>query len=183
MKKISIIIVLLLFLCGCDKTQPEYLISSMGFDYSGGKYIACFEAVVINSENTDQTVKLLKGEGSSIKEAVSVIKKKCTQPLLMSHCGVIAVSENMPPQYFKEVCDFCYNKEEITLSAFFIKTSNPQELLSIKPLSSVCVGYDIMGLIKQNPHFENRFFEVINSGYKARLPKITQKDGGLYFEG
>ncbi len=183
MKKLGLIIVLLLFLCGCDRTQPEYLISSMGFDYNGGKYTACFEAVVINSENTKQTVKLLKGEGSSIKEAVKKIEKQCTQPLLMSHCGVIAVSENMPLKQFKNVCDFCYNKEEITLSAFFIKTANPQKLLSIKPLSSACVGYDIMGLIKQNPHFKNRFFEVINSDCKAKLPKITQKDGGLYFEG
>lgn len=183
MKRLSLIIILLLFLCGCNKTQPEYLVSSMGFDYSGGKYTACFEAVVVNSENTDQTVKLLKGEGSDIKKAVAEIEKQCTQPLLMSHCGVIAVSENMPLKQFKKVCDFCYQKEEITLSAFFIKTANPQELLSIKPISSACVGYDIMGLIKQNTHFENRFFEVINSGYKAKLPKITQKDGGLYFEG
>ena len=183
MKRLIFIVILLLLLCGCDNTQPEYLVSSMGFDYNGGKYTVCFESVVVNSENTNQTVKLLKGEGSSIEKAVSVIKKQCTQPLLMSHCGVIAVSENMPLKQFKNVCDFCYKRDEITLSAFFIKTDNPQELLSVKPLSSACVGYDIMGLLKQNSNFKNRFFEVVNSGYKARLPKITEKDGGLYFEG
>ncbi len=182
MKKILFAIFLMFLLCGCEKKGPEYLISSMGFDYNNGQYEVCFEAIVINSENTEQTVKVFKGRGSSIESAVGEIRKQCTQPLLLSHCGVIAVGEDISKARFKEVCNFCYNEEEITLSAFFVKSENPQKLLSTKPLSSACAGYDIMGLLKQNKHYKNRFFEVINSGYKAVLPRVNQKDGGLCFE-
>ena len=182
MKKILFVWILMFVLCGCEQTGPEYLISSMGFDYSNGQYEVCFEAVVINSENTDQTVKLLKGRGDSVENAVKEIKKQCTQPLLLSHCGVIAINQNMRDIHFKKVCDFCYQEEQITLSAFFIKSENPQKLLSTKPLSSVSAGYDIMGLLKQNKHYKNRFFEVINSNYKTVLPTVNRKDGGLCFE-
>ncbi len=182
MKKIWLGLILILFLCGCEKTAPEYLISSIGFDSKGETYKVCFEAVIINTENTEQSVKLLKGEGETIKEAVDKIERQCTQPLLLSHCGVLAVGEDITRQQFLEICDYCYEKNEITLSAFFIKTKNAQKLLSAKPISSACVGYDIMGLIKQNKHYKNRFFEVINSDYKASIPKISLKDGGLLFE-
>lgn len=182
MKKAIIVLCFLLFLCGCEKNEPEYLVCAMGFDYANGKYMVCFETVVMNSENTKQELKLFEAVASSPQKAAEKINKQCTQPLLLSHCGVIAVSDDMPFEQFLKVCDFCYGKEEITLSAFFVKSNSPKALLSVKPLSSVSVGYDIMGLLKQNKHYKNRFFEVIKSDYKTALPLVNQKNGGLYFE-
>ncbi len=181
MKRILLSVVFLTFLCGCQKAEPEYLISAMGYDYTGGEYSVCFEAVIINSEDTEQTVKLLEGKGQNIENAVAEIKKKCTQPLLLSHCGVIAVGSDMTKQQLKQVVEYCYDREQITLSALFIETENPQKLLTVKPISSVCVGYEIMGLLKQNTHYNNRFFEVLASNYTAKLPIINHKNGGLYF--
>ncbi len=183
MKKIFLILVLIVSLCGCEKTGPEYLISSMGFDSIDGAYNVCFEAVIINTETTEQSVKLLKGEGKTVKEAVRQIDKQCTQPLLFAHCGVLAIGDSITKEQFKEIGDFCYREDEITLSAFFISTENAQKLLSVKPVSSICAGYDIMGLVKENKRHKNRFFEVMSSGYKAHLPRISLKDGGLRFDG
>ncbi len=183
MKKIILLIFAIMLLCGCENDQSEYLVSSMGFDYDGEMYEVCFEAIVVNSENTDQTLKLFRGKGETAEEAVSQITKQCTRPLLLSHCGVIAVGEKIGKEQFLEVCDFCYKCEEITLSAFFINTKDAQELLSGKPLASACVGYDIMGLLKQNKLYKNRFFEVIKSGYETRLPTVYRKQGGIYFDG
>ncbi len=182
MKKLLFVLVSICLLCGCENNQPQYLISSMGFDYSKGEYQVCYEAIVINSENTDQTLKLIEGRGDSVKEAVDEIKKQSTQSLLLSHCGVVAIDEQMPNIQFGEVCEFCYGQEELTLSAFFVRSENVKKLLSTKPVSSACAGYDIMGLLKQNKQFKNRFFEVINLGYDSVLPTVNQKDGGLYFE-
>ncbi len=183
MKKILLAIVLMLLLCGCDKTGPEYLVSSMGFDFSDGLYNVCFEAVVINSESSGQTIKLLKGKGVTIGEAVSDIYRQCTQPLMLSHCGVLAIGESVDNIRLREIGDYCYNQDQLTLSAFFVKTENAEKILSVKPLSSVCAGYDIMGLIQQNKQYNNRFFELINSSYRAKLPKIILQNGGLIFEG
>lgn len=182
MKKCILAVILLLFLCGCQKYKPEYLVSSIGIDKKENNYKVLFETVIINTENTSQILRVLQGEGESIDKAVNQIKKQCTQPLLLSHCGVIMVGENVTDTDLFKICEYAL-KEEITLSAYFIRTKNTQKLLNQKPLSSVCVGYDIMGLIKQNKPYKNRFFELINSKFKAELPQISLKEGGLYFEG
>ena len=140
MKKILLSFVLMLFLCGCEKTGPEYLISGIGFDNNNQTYKVCFEAVVINTENTEQSVKLLKGEGKTVEEAVKEIDRQCTQPLLLSHCGILAIGENISQEQFSKICKYCYNIEEITLSAFFVKTDNAEKLLSVKPISSACAS-------------------------------------------
>lgn len=182
MKKIIFSVLLIFSLVGCTRTQPEYLISGMGFDYSDSEYTVYFETIIINSENTDQTVKIIKGTGAKIENAVEEIKKQCTQPILLQHCGVIVISEDITRKEFSEICKYCYYNKDITLSAFFIKTDNAQKLFSLKPVSSLCVGYDIMGLIKQNGNSKNRFFEVLNVNDCSALPKISVKDGGLFFE-
>ena len=69
-------------------------------------------------------------------------------------------SQNM----FKEICDYCYSEEQITLSAYFINTPNVEKLLSVKPISSACVGYDIMGLLEQNKTYKNQTKTTNNEG-------------------
>lgn len=181
MKKILLILIVVGFLCGCEKTKPEYLVSSIGFEYENHNYNVYFESVIINSENTEQTIKVLKGSGKSIEKAVAQIHRQCTQPLLLSHCGIIVVQNNTSQKVFEEICDYCYSEEQITLSAYFINTPNVEKLLSVKPISSACVGYDIMGLLEQNKNCKNRFYEILNNNYKVDLPIISLKDGGVYF--
>ena len=183
MKKMLLVFIVAVLLCGCQNTGPEYLISGIGVDVDNGQYSLCFEAIIVNTENTEQSVKLLKGKGNTVKEAVEQIKKQCTQPLLMAHCGVVAVGQEVSRAQLKEVGQYCQNGGEITLSAYFVRTENAEKLLSVKPVSSASVGYDIMGLVKRNKKFNNRFFEVINSDYKNSLPKISLKNKGLNFNG
>ena len=45
MKKFFLVVVLLLLLCGCQKTKPEYLVSSIGFDKKQNNYTVFFETV------------------------------------------------------------------------------------------------------------------------------------------
>ncbi len=183
MRKIVFALLFLLLLCGCEKTSPEYLISSMGFDNENGKYDVYFEAIIINSENQGQMLKLLNGKGESIDKAVEQIRKSCTQPLLLSHCGVIIIGENISKKQFEDIKNYCYDTDPVTLSAYFVKAKNAKELLSAKPVSSACVGYDILGLIKQNGTVKSRFFEILNSGPKVQLPTISVKNTGVYFGG
>ncbi|MBQ4119162.1 MAG: hypothetical protein IJD45_02090 [Clostridia bacterium] len=181
MKKVFLILALGLFLCGCQKRGPEYLVSSMGFDKENDSYKVCFESVIINSEDTKQSVKLLKGEGKTLRGAIMRIEKQCTQPLLLSHCGVLVIGDGITQNELSEVAKYCVKNEEITLSAFLIKTENAQQLLSVKPVSSLTVGFDIMGLLEQNKHYKNRLFELTATNYTAALPRVSINDGGLIF--
>ncbi len=183
MKKALWFFVLLLFLCGCEKQGPEYLVSSIGFDKVNDGYKVCFESVIINSEDTKQTVKLLKGEGQTLSMAINEIEKQCTQPLLLSHCGVLVIGDSITKNELNDIATYCVKGEQITLAAFLIRTESAQKLLSVKPLSSVAVGFDIMGLLEQSKHYKNRLFELVNSDYKIPLPSVSINDGGLIFSG
>ncbi len=183
MKRFFLSLLLVLFLCGCEKRGPEYLVSSIGFDKQNDNYKVCFESVIINSEDTKQTVKLLKGEGNTLKGAINQIKKQCTQPLLLSHCGVLVMGENISQNELSDIARFCVKNEEITLSSFLIKTENAEKLLSVKPVSSLTVGFDIMGLLEQNKNYKNRLFEFVNKGYNTTLPSLSINNGGLMLGG
>lgn len=187
MKRLFLIIPLLFLLCGCQKTGPEYLISSIGFDNENGQLKACFEAIVINSETEGQQVKVIEGVGKTVNEAIGQVERKSTQSLLFSHCAVLVVGDSVTQNQLDNIYDFCFENTDITLSAFFVKTQNAKKLLSSKPLSTIAVGYDILGLIEQysknkNIKIKNRYFEIMALNKEVVLPKITLKEEGYYLE-
>ncbi len=182
MKKFFIMFIIMLCLCGCEKKGPEYLVSGMGFDKVEGIYNVCFETVIINSEDTKQSVRLLKGKGTSLESAVEEILNQCTQPLLLSHCGVLVLGDTITVDELENIAKYYVKGEKITLSAFLVRTENAEKVMNIEPISSVSVGYDIMGLLEQNKEYKNRLFETVNSDYKVLLPKISIINGGLKLE-
>jgi hypothetical protein len=185
MKKFILIFLPLLLLCGCQKTKPQYLISSIGFDSKDGQLITCFEAIIINSETEDQEIKLFEGKGETVEDGVKEIEKQCTQDFLLSHCGLFIVGETVNEKQLDNIYEFCFKKEEITLSARFVKAENAKKLLSQKPISTISVGYDILGLIEQyskTAKIKNRYFEIEANEKKTRLPQIKLKEKGYYLE-
>lgn len=182
MKKILLIFLIFCSLCGCQKESPEYLISSIGFDNKNGDLTVCLEAVIINSENTEQSLKVLKSTARDVELALKEIKRQATQPILLSHCGVIVIGESVTEKQLKEIYNFCFSEKEITLSALVVKTASAQKLLSLKPVSSASVGYDIMGILRENPKVKNRFFEVYSAKKNIMLPKIIIENEGFLLE-
>ncbi len=182
MKKI-LIFLLLFSLCGCAKAKSEYLVSSSGFDYKNGQFEVFVEAVVSNSETEEQSLKLIKGCGETVEKAMAEIKKQCTQRLLLSHCAVILVSEDIQSDKLDEIYEFVLNNEDITLSVVFAKTENIEKLFSQKPVSTVSVGYDILSLIESNnKKLKTRYFEIMAQNKKVRLPEIVATKEGYYLE-
>ncbi len=186
MKKILLIFILLISLCGCKQTGAEYIISSMGFDNSDGLLNICFEAIVINSETTESQIKLLEGKGKTVKDGIKQIKKSATQKLLLSHCGVLVMGENLTQSQIDGIYEFCFDERDITLSARVVTTKNAKQLLQSKSVSSIAVGYDILGLIEQyskkDKQIKNRYFEIMALEKQVVLPKITPTKEGYYLE-
>lgn len=186
MKKILLIFTLLISLCGCRQTGGEYIISSIGFDNKDGLLNTCFEAVVINSETTESQIKLIEGKGKTVTDGIEKIKKQITQKLLLSHCGVLVMGENLTESQINEIYEFCFNERDITLSARVVKTENAKKLLQKKAISSISVGYDILGLIEQyskkDKQIKNRYFEIMALERRVALPKIITTKEGYYLE-
>lgn len=183
MKRCVLCLLILLSLSGCYKSNNNYLISSIGFDYEDGMYNTAFEAVISNSETDEQTVKLIKAKGDTIEKCVKEIEKQCTQEVLLSHCGIIAVGESVDKERLQEIYDYCFKNENITISVRFVKTENAEKLLSQEPVSAVAVGYDILNLTEQtDKSAKNRYFEIMAQNGKAKMPKVTLTKEGYYIE-
>lgn len=163
---------LCILLCGCSFTADssgenrEYLVASMGFDNSKNGIKITVEAVAVNSEDAEGKKRILiEGEGETPKKAIESAQKKATQPFNLSHCGVIAIDYSFPSEKFAEICDYCYNTDEITFSVYMVTAKNCRELLSAEPVSSVAVGYDIMSMLAKESkitgeEFRNSLYEV-----------------------
>ena len=191
MKKVLILSLFLpLVLCGCSggnaiiRENPEYMVSSLGFESNGGEITVYMEAVVINAEDTDAEKKLLllEGRGKTVKKGAEKAEKQAVQPINMSHCGVIVLGEGISQSDFDEICDYCYNRDEINLSAYFVSAKSVKELLSQKPIASISMGYDIMSRLESQKElsgkvYKNRFYQVEAQRYSDKNYDIPHLKG------
>ncbi len=174
MKKLLFLIIILpLFFCGCADTEmlsgenPEYMISSLGFEKKEDEISVFMEALVINSEDTAAQKKLilLKGKGKDVKTAADEAEKQAVQPISLSHCTTIILNTNLDKDDFEKILDYCYNRDEINLSARFILSENIEKILKEKPIASITVGFDIMSRLESGRRlngreYNNRFYQI-----------------------
>ena len=196
MKKLFLCCLLLIlgvFLCGCSfetagsGESHRYLIASMGFDRDGDSLTATVEAVAVNSEDNEGKKRILiNGSGEKAESAMNAAEKKATQPFNLSHCGVIVLGKNLSAEDFADICDYCYDTDEITFSVYMVCAENAAELLKPEAISSVAAGYDIMSVMRKvgensGVKFQNSLYRVTAMDYSGResikLPFFTLSDG------
>lgn len=203
MKRILFFLAVLLnlsVLSGCTISKSftplahEYLVSALGFDMADDKFYITIESVVVNSEDSEAEKRneLLSGKGDSLKSAIKNATDKSTQPLELSHCAVAVIGKSVSDDYFQEICEYIYNEKEITLSIGFVSCENAAGLLSSETLSSVAVGYDIIGMQQTYSRlsgidFKNRFYEIESVRRKEinafTLPFFKVKSDSYYIDG
>lgn len=204
MKRYTVSFICLTFivtlLCGCSvkNTAPsnvhEYIVTALGFEEKADNICVYIEALVVNSEDTEaeRRLEIITAEGRTVGEAINNASKKTSQPLLLSHCGVVVTDSSISPERFSEICNYCYNEDEITLSVMFVTTKSTLELLSCEAISSISVGFDIMNMIeRQNSDsgtvYKNRFYEIGTNASKPQkifaLPYFETEDSGYSISG
>ncbi len=179
MKKLIPLIVLFLLLCGCNDKTHRYLITAIGIDYADGLYEVSFEALTVNREVEGQQTLILTASGKSLDEIMTKIKNQATEPLLLSHCGVVAVGNGVNNRRLFEIMNYCKADGDLTLSVKLLKTENADKLLKQSPVSSVCVGYDLLSMLDRKG-FKNRLFELYTAENPI-LPIININETGYYF--
>lgn len=177
---LSLLLVLILPLClsGCSgsvytQSDRQYIVSALGFINKNGVIKAIAEAVAVNAESTEQSVErvVLKGEGETPSESILDLGAKLSKPLLFDHCGVILIDASLNGEEVEKVFSYCEQNKQINLAAYIVHSDNIEKLLSLKPMASLTVGYDIIGVIDRAQslygiRYFNRFYEV-----KANLLK------------
>lgn len=186
------------FLCACGgenaKSDRRYMVSALGFGTDGALINVFAEIIIVNSEDPESSpeTKVFSAAEPSISAALDKIGSSLEKPMLLNHCAVIAVGEKMTPYWFGKICDYCFNENRITMSAYMVSVKDPYELLSGKSRSSAAKGYDIMEMIEQQSErtglsYNSRYFEIEaarESGKKTfTLPHFVCDESGASVDG
>lgn len=173
------------------KNDRRFTVSALGFEKCGNQIGVTAEVIIINSESAEVKPRsaVFFAEGGTIDGALEKISAKLSRPMLLEHCGIIAVGDSMTEELFNEICKYCIYENRITVSAYIISTNSPKELLNGEPQASLAVGYDIMGIIARQVadgtlESHSRCFEVVrdmNSGSKLYLPRFIRGDDGAEY--
>ena len=155
------------FLCvilgGCRyffgaENDRRFMVTALGFSGSENITVTA-EIVTVNSESAERepSAQIISYTADSIADALD--------GMLLEHCGVIVIDTSLSRERFAEICGYCFKENKITLSVYMIAADDPKALLEGEPVSSVAVGYDIMGIIGQKSetgkiNFNNRYFEI-----------------------
>ncbi len=201
MKKPALLLLVLLLAvslsgCGMGTTEKDrqFMVAALGFEAAEEEIILSAEVIIINSESSesDPKPKLISAKGKTIEEALDNISSLLAKPLLLEHCGVIAIGDNMRADLLSGIFDYCFKENKITLSAHIISTKDPKILLSGEPESSVAIGYDIMGIIGQKSRlsgisYNSRFFEIEGRREQESktftLPRFERSEEGIALTG
>jgi len=193
-------IVCVLFLAGCSyweaiaSHKEEYLVTAVGFDQNETSVTMLLEAVVVNSDDlaAKKENRIIRGYGNSPDEAFRSVTEKITQPLNFSHTGAVVIGEGISSEVLEKIYDFCYDNDEINLAAMFVAAKRAEKLLSCERISSVGVGYDIMGLVEvagseSGQNTENLFYQI--EDYRSKpmktvyMPFIAVDNEAFFFDG
>ena len=195
MKKIILTSLCLCLLCGCSNVRRivsqngRYLVSAIGIDKAESGVLVSLEAVVVNSQDSEQDIKprVFEGRGENVETAFKEASLKTAKSFDLSHCAIIVLGQNISDKITEEVYDFCFKNSELTVSVGFVSSENANTLLNQKPISDITVGYEIATMLEtqysQNKiAFNNRFFEIANLMLKGavqeKLPffKISEQE-------
>ncbi|MGN0494124.1 MAG: hypothetical protein ACI4F7_10790 [Acutalibacteraceae bacterium] len=203
MKRLLICITAVIMCCtlaGCQITSGSagndrrFMVTALGFSESGDNITVTAEIVTVNSESAkaEPTPQVLSFTADGITAALDGISNSLSRPMLLEHCGVIVIGTALNAERFGEICDYCFRENRITLSVYMVSADDPTALLDGKPVSSVAVGYDIMGIIGQKAKtgkikFENRYFEIESRREKGEpifsMPCFSRTDDGVTLDG
>lgn len=176
------------------KNDRRFMVSALGFETDGFLIKVTSELIIINSEDpeTPSQAKTFSAKSSTVTGALEDIFARLSRPMLLEHCGIIAIGDRMNEKRFSEICDYCFAENRITLSAYMISVPDPEELLIGEPESSAAVGYDIMNIIEQQNaangiNTNSRFFEVESARESGKstffLPRFEKTESGAVFSG
>lgn len=197
MKRLILTLLCLSLLCGCSNIRRivaqngRYLVSAMGVDKAENGVLVSLEAVVINSQDSEQDIKpqVFEGEGENIEKAFKSALLKTAKPFDLSHCAIIILGQELDNKNREDIYNFCLNNLELTVSVGFVASENANALLKLKPVSDITVGYEIVTMLETQYSenkiaFNNRFFEIENLILKGEQQKslpFFEVSGEQYF--
>ena len=190
-KKLLILIILSLSLCGCKdyaELNKLSIVTAIAIDKKDDKYETTI--LIANSQKPQTTSKegeaqttVYKGTGKSIAETIKTIDKKSPKHLYFSHVNVVIISEDIGKEGFLKVADWLIRHPQ-TRNRFYLMQVNENKasdiLKIISPLESF-PSQSIASLIEANKNsrsigdtasYSNFIGRVLETGYEPIMQTI-----------
>ncbi len=194
------VVLFAVFLFGCSAIETfsndsqEYIVSSVGFDEMDGLIKITMEILVVNADDLKEgkEKRIFTATGDSVKEAYNKIATNTTQPITLTHNGIVAIGANIASQRLEEILSFCGSESQFNVGTMFVYTENCQQLLNQQPISSVAVGYDILSMLevktaKTGVNLHSRFYEIQSVLKKKNktfyIPVISLEKESFFIDG
>lgn len=200
---IAVLILSLIFSSGCwDYTEYEHLalVQALGVDYdkTSSKVTVTVEYIITSGGGAAQgggggggsktKFESIKGSGSTISEALTVIQDAIRKRLFYSYLGVVILGKSAAENITLDVIGFIDRTPEVRTSTYFGITDGTAEdaIVTSDPKSSVATGKRIHDIMEQSKDSGSAFPVTIEafeeslaiSGKQCSAPRITVISAG-----
>ncbi len=158
-----------LVLCGCSYREIDrgYLVTAIGFQKENVKSKIYIEAISSSDVNDSPPTRVvLESEGSNFENALTNLNRSLVKPLYFEQLGAAVISGDQTD----EGISFLKSIKNINYGIFVVKTDDIDLLFKSQTPSGV-LGYDIIGLIKNNGKFKNQLYQ--NGRLDFYLPLVN----------
>ena len=139
MKKILIMIISILLLCGCDYTELSdmAIISSMALDKGNDNYkiiVQVLDTKESKKEDINPSVVLYEADGKTIHEAFRNISLESSKKLYLGHLKTVIIKDSVLKNNANDFIDFILRNKEIDKTFDLLMTKdNIKEIMEIIP--------------------------------------------------
>lgn len=201
MKKIFILLLFPLFICGCqnDKDLNNLsIVNAMGIDLSDNKYEISLQILKSNKNdsndqnNLEETL-VYSSKGKNISDALSNITLKSPKKLYFGHLELLIISENIAKNDINEISDYFLRNEEVSknFTMLLSKDDTPKDILkkfkndNSFPTGNILGSVEISSTIQgttNNVKFTKFMQDLMNVGINPIIPVIKTNNDNLIIE-
>ncbi len=204
MKKLFVVIVACLSLCGCTHDMNKEEIDAinmalvLGIDYKDGDYQICALYSTGGGENGKAEAgfgkeEIIKGKGKTAYEALENLKLNDKKNLTLAQTGIFLIGEEAAKESIEKSIDFLKRDETIKMEAliYIIKGEEAQDFIKNAMEDKEIIHENLEAMKQKQLKFitknENTLVNILNDmrqEYSSLLiPYLVRKESGIRIEG
>ncbi len=124
--------VMIVFMSGCSDIplNQRLIIQGIGIDKSDDGIMLTMLTLDTEAENSENSIKIIKGHGKDVEDAVSSTEASTGKRCLLSQCLFIMMNRDAASESSETLSYFCNNKEIMKTSNIIVSSEDSEGLLT-----------------------------------------------------
>lgn len=124
--------VLIVFMSGCSDIplNQRLIIQGIGIDREDDGIMLTMLTLDTEAENSENSIKIVKGRGKNVEDAVNSTEASTGKRCLLSQCLFIMMNRDAASESSETLSYFCKSKEIMKTANIIVSTENSEELLT-----------------------------------------------------